>query len=859
MIDSTPLLEVRDLAKRFGSVVALRAATLVVSRGEIHALMGANGAGKSTLVKILTGVYTADGGTLTLDGVALAIRSPAEARRAGVVSVYQDPALVPDLTVGQNMRLANVSLASVRSHLNELGIGDLKFGELVRNIPYPILRLIDLARALASDPTVLMLDEITAALPADLSEHVFAVARRWRDRGNSLIFISHRIAEVAALCDRATVLRDGVSVGVTDIARGSEDRIVSLMLGVEPPKAGPSELHSRQSECATARDPALSVRGLNYRHMLKNVSFTLRAGEVLGVAALEGQGQQELFDCIAGISRHDGGEIVANGRKLQLNHPGDAIAAGLVLVPANRLQALLPQRSIRENVALPLVRNPSDWGLIRGHNERQRVGAAVKRLQIDARAGSELSRLSGGNQQKVVIARWIAAGFRTLLCFDPTRGIDVGTKHQIYGLLREMADAGSSVLLFTSELPEIGLVCDRAIVLFGGEVVAEMPASEADEGTLLRAAHGLGVASDAGAHAAAGAPVDVDFPRRATDAVALTPDASPTDVKRPSASSGLIDKIGSALTGYPALIGMPALLAVFLAATIAIHPTFDSFDAQSIAMAALPLACAAAAQAVVVISGGIDLSIGSVMAVANVLAASTMRDAGFGEALLLAIAVLLAGAAIGAVNGLLVIVSRVPDVIVTLTTGFIWGGFALLVLEKPGGGAPPEFLNLGTGAFITEWLSNSLVLLVIALVVVWLPVRSSKVGLRIYATGSDAIAAFRSGVNIRLARLLAYVVSGLFTSIGGVGLTMTTGIGSPRAGVLYTLSGLAAVVIGGVSLTGGRGGIMGPVIAAFVLTLIPADLIFLNIDPNFGQVIQGTLIVLVVMAGGLIASLRSAK
>jgi len=859
MNNSTPLLEVRDLAKRFGSVVALRAATLVLSRGEIHALMGANGAGKSTLVKILTGVHTADGGTLTLDGVARTFRSPAEARRAGIVSVYQDPALVPDLTVGENMRLTDVPSDSVKSHLNDLGIGDLKFGELVRNIPYPILRLIDLARALASDPIVLMLDEITAALPADLSEHVFAVVRRWRERGNSVIFISHRIAEVAALCDRATVLRDGVSVGVTDAARGSEDRIVSLMLGVEPAKASPSEGRARKLDRAATGDPALSVRGLSYRHLLKNVSFTLRPGEILGVAALEGQGQQELFDCIAGVSRHDSGEILANGLRLKLNHPGDAIAAGLVLVPANRLQALLPQRSIRENVALPLVRNPSDWGLIRGFSERQRVGAAVKRLQIDARAGSQLSRLSGGNQQKVVIARWIAAGFQTLLCFDPTRGIDVGTKHQIYALLREMADAGSSVLLFTSELPEIGLVCDRAIVLFGGEVVAEMPASEADEGTLLRAAHGLGVASDARARADENGARDADSPRRAKGAIALTPDSSPSGAKHPSANSGLIDRIGGALVGYPALIGMPALLIVFLAATVAIHPTFDSFDAQSIAMAALPLACAAAAQAVVVISGGIDLSIGSVMAVANVLAASTMRDASFGESLLLAIAILFAGAAIGAVNGLLVIVSRVPDVIVTLTTGFIWGGFALLVLERPGGGAPPEFLNLGTGTFITEWLSNSLVLLIVALVVVWIPVRSSKAGLRIYATGSDAIAAFRSGVNVKLSRLLAYVVSGLFTAIGGVGLTMTTGIGSPRAGVLYTLSGLAAVVIGGVSLTGGRGGIVGPVIAAFVLTLIPADLIFLNIDPNFGQVIQGTLIVLVVMAGGLIASLRSAK
>jgi ribose transport system ATP-binding protein len=854
MNDSAPLLEVRDLAKRFGSVVALRSATLTLSRGEIHALMGANGAGKSTLVKILTGVYPADGGTITVDGAVRTFRSPAEARRAGIVSVYQDPALVPDLTVSQNMRLADVALASVRNHLKHLGIADLNFGELVRDIPYPVLRLIDLARALASDPVVLMLDEITAALPADLSERVFAVVRRWRERGNSVIFISHRIAEVAALCDRATVLRDGVSVGVTDAARGSEDRIVSLMLGVETVKAGPANAAQRRMERGAAEEPAaLEVRDLCYGHMLKNVSFSLRPGEILGVAALEGQGQQELFDCIAGVRRHDGGEIVAHGRTLKLNHPGDAIAAGLVLVPANRLQALLPQRSIRENVALPLVRNPSNWGLIQAQSERQRVGGAVKRLQIDARAGSELRRLSGGNQQKVVIARWIAAGFRTLLCFDPTRGIDIGTKHQIYRLLREMADAGSSVLLFTSELPEIGLVCDRAIVLFAGEIVAQMPAGEADEEALLRAAHGIGVARGIGAANGAGSP------RRGTGVPAAPVDNWSPDIQRPGGGSGVIDKIRRAVAGYPALLGMPVLLIVFLAATVAIHPAFDSFDAQSVAMAALPLACAAAAQAVVVISGGIDLSIGSVMAVANVLAASTMKDASFGEALLLAVAILIAGAAIGAVNGLLVLISRVPDVIVTLTTGFIWGGVALLILEKPGGGAPPEFLNLGTGTLITDWLSNSLVLLIVSLAAVWIPVRRSKTGLRIYATGSDRIAAFRSGVNVELARLLAYVLGGLFSAIGGVGLTMTTGIGSPHAGVLYTLSGLAAVVIGGVSLTGGRGGITGPVIAAFVLTLIPADLIFLNIDPNFGQVIQGTLIVLVVMAGGLVTSARDRR
>src|SRR4029077_6246120 len=226
------------------------------------------------------------------------------------------------------------------------------------------------------------------------------------------------------------------------------------------------------------------------------------------------------------------------------------------------------------------------------------------------------------------------------------------------------------------------------------------------------------------------------------------------------------NRIRGAVAAYPPLFGMPVLLIVFLMATVAIHPRFDSFDAQSLAMAALPLACAAAAQAVVVISGGIDLSIGSVMAVANVLAARTMNEASFGESLWLALAILAAGATIGAVNGLLVIVSRVPDVIVTLTSGFIWGGVALLILEKPGGGAPPEFASLGTGTVITEWLSNSLVLLVLSVAFVWIPVRMSRPGLRIYATGSDKVAAFRSGVNVEFARLTAYVLGGLFSAVG---------------------------------------------------------------------------------------------
>jgi ribose transport system ATP-binding protein len=487
--NASPLLRIRNMAKRFNSVVALRSADLEVRAGEVHALMGANGAGKSTLVKIITGVFAADSGEMWVAGEAKAFGSPAQARKAGIVSVYQDPAIVPDLTVSENMRLARVSRDAVKEAMRNLGIDSIDMSRKAREIDFAILRLIDLSRALASEPKILLLDEITAALPADLSERVFAVVREWRKRGSSVLFISHRMAEVAALCDRATVLRDGATVGVTS-TRGHEEAIVTMMLGAEVGRAAATPLSPKLTP-PSSDIPALEVRALTYGHALRDVSFSLRRGEVLGVAALEGQGQEELFDCIAGVRRSETGAIVAEGRALRLRHPADAIRAGLVLVPANRLLALLPQRSIRENVALAAFRPLKSWGSIGMRKERARVEGAIERLQIDTRASSELRRLSGGNQQKVVIARWLAAGFRTLLCFDPTRGIDIGTKHQIYALLREIAGQGNAVLLFTSELPEIPLACDRAIVLFGGRIAAEMPAAAASEARLLRAAHGL--------------------------------------------------------------------------------------------------------------------------------------------------------------------------------------------------------------------------------------------------------------------------------------------------------------------------------------------------------------------------------
>jgi ribose transport system ATP-binding protein len=285
------------------------------------------------------------------------------------------------------------------------------------------------------------------------------------------------------------VLRDGRDVASFVPREGGEGQIVATMLG-EAAAVVRDEARARAAATSVGDRPILEARNVGAGRQLADVSLAVSAGEVLGIAALEGQGQELLFDVLAGNRKPDHGEIAIDGTVVKARHPFDVIRKGVVLVPSDRLHALLPQRSIRENIAAPLFNRVARWGPINGRDERRRVAGAVERLSIDTRAASQVRRLSGGNQQKVTIARWLAPGLRVMLLFDPTRGIDVGTKHQVYDLVRALADEGAAIVMFTSELREINLVCDRAAVLHGGRVVAELP-RDASESDLLTAAHGL--------------------------------------------------------------------------------------------------------------------------------------------------------------------------------------------------------------------------------------------------------------------------------------------------------------------------------------------------------------------------------
>lgn len=496
------LLEARDVSKRFGGVVALDGAEFHCEAGQIHALLGENGAGKSTLVKILSGVLEPDSGTILLNGQPVSFRSPAEAARAGIVPVFQELSLVPDLTVAQNIfigreprnRWGLIDVAEMNRKAAEL-LHSLDFQHIepdipARELPLAERQLVEIAKAVAREPKVLILDEGTSALGAHEVQQTFAILRRLREQGCAVVFISHRMEEIQTICDSATVFRDGRHVATFAMGEKSHDEIVSLMIGrkladVFPPRP--------------ARPPEgrvlLETREFGWEDRLKEISFSLHAGEILGVAGLEGQGQGDLLLALFGAYAGTRGQVLLDGKPARINSPTAAMRAGigLALVPEDRkTQGLILPMSVRENISLPTLRRIARAGFIPSSEERSRAAEMISKLAIKAGSAEvPVGTLSGGNQQKVVIAKWLLSQAKVYLLYDPTRGIDVGTKQEIYRLMRQLADEGLGLLFFSTDLSELVNLCDRTLVMYEGRIVSTLAGAELTESNLVSAALNL--------------------------------------------------------------------------------------------------------------------------------------------------------------------------------------------------------------------------------------------------------------------------------------------------------------------------------------------------------------------------------
>ncbi len=491
------LLRMEGVSKRFPGVQALDNVSLDVREGETHGLVGENGAGKSTLLKILSGVHAPDAGRIEFDGRPFRVANPLDARRLGIAIIYQELSLAPHLSLAENIFAGRLparwgvvrwrdARAEARRVLNRLGV-DIDPRAPARRVGVGVRQLVEIARALASQARLILMDEPTSALSDQEVEHLFDVIRGLRRQGVSIVYISHRLDEIFQVCDRVTVLRDGRKIGVRRADETSREELIEMMVGRQLDEFFPKSNTPRERV-------RLRVEGLRRPGQSSETSLTVRAGEIVGVAGLMGSGRTELLRAIFGADAVESKRVLVDGRPVRIDSPADAIRAGLVLLTEDRRgEGLFLNLSMCDNMAYPILRRLADrLGVIDREQRRALCRRRIDELRIapplpDAPAG----QLSGGNQQKVVLGKWLNVEPKVILLDEPTRGIDVGAKAEIHALISRLADEGAGVLLASSELPEIIGMCDRVLVMRGGLVAKELIRAQATQQEIMRWAIGV--------------------------------------------------------------------------------------------------------------------------------------------------------------------------------------------------------------------------------------------------------------------------------------------------------------------------------------------------------------------------------
>ena len=497
----TTAIETRELRKAFGATVAVDGVSFAVRAGSVHALLGENGAGKSTVVKLLSGLVAPDAGSIEVFGHSARIDAPRAAHALGIQTAFQEMTLVRDMTVLDNMLMPYAPLgpgavirrrraqADVAAHFAALGLSGIDLNDEIRDLDLPDRQKIEIARAIYRRPKILLLDEPTSTLSGRDVDWLGDLIAGEKAKGTTVIFISHRLREVRAFCDSLTVLRNGQHIATCPIDALSDEEIIRMIVGRSIGQAFPA----RPPGTTTKGSEVLGVKGLA-AVKLKDANFALHAGEILGIAGLQGMGQLDLFLACFGMSEIAAGSLMVDGKTVTITSPADAVRAdiGISLVPEDRkTEALFLKLNGQYNASLPVIDRFARFGFIDVKRERDAVKAAFDRVEVEERAlWTRVGAFSGGNQQKIAIAKWLLAESRVLLLYDPTRGIDVGTKHELYRLMRAFAEAGGAVLFYSTEIPELVHLADRVMVLYHGQVVDEIDRDHLSEEAIVTAALG---------------------------------------------------------------------------------------------------------------------------------------------------------------------------------------------------------------------------------------------------------------------------------------------------------------------------------------------------------------------------------
>ena len=813
------LLQLSGITKSFGAVRALKGVSFDLCAGEVHALLGENGAGKSTLIKVITGAHAPEAGVIEIEGQPVTALTPARAHGLGIACIYQQPVLFPDLTVAENLalRLEPVRSGALVNWPARRQVAEQLLGRIgaefspeaeVRSLSMPEQQLVEIAAALGAGARIVIMDEPTASLTQKEQQLLFGVVRELRQSGVGVIYISHRLEEIFTLADRVTVLRDGASVGTSRVGELTEASLIQRMVGREvsqrfPPAEGlPGEA-------------VLSLKKVGYGQTVHSVTLEVRAGEVVGLSGLMGAGRTELARILFGLTPADAGEIHFQGRLVTVSSPEEAIALGIAYVPEDRRrQGVIFELPISTNITLASHRRLFPGGWLRRRSEQAVTLKFLRDLAVKAAGPDALvSSLSGGNQQKVALARWLATQPRLLILDEPTQGVDVGAKAEIHRIIRRLAGQGLAVLLISSDLPEILGMSDRIVVMRGGAVVATLVGRQ--EAPVVMAA-ALGQRELKG---------------------------SPKATAEGGAGGGAWSRWGASVGKFPERSVWGVLL-VLLGLLALMAPSF--FEPQPLLSrltAAAPKLVLAGGLALVIIGRQIDISVGSLFAVSSVCAGWLASSVPFPLVVCGALGV---GAAGGALNGVLVAGLRLPSIVVTLAT-MVTLREALRLAQQG------VFVNLPEGV---QWFGLSMragqatvcgLALGLFVLLAW-GMKRLSVGRWVYALGSEAEAARLAGLRPQRVTFLVFVLMGGLAGLAAVLNLVQSPQVDPSGGRGLELEAIAAVVVGGVAVSGGRGRLGGVLAGLLLLVSIGPALTYAGVPPYWEKAIQGAIILLAVVA-----------
>jgi len=805
-----PVMDLHRVHKSFGPVQALRGVDLVIVPGEVHAIVGENGAGKSTLIGIAAGVLAADSGGIQFDNRPVPAPSARKMREIGVSVVYQHPALATDLTVLENLQLAAPALDAdgAAALIERVATPQLRMPvrSRVAELSLAQRHIVELARALATNPKVLFLDEPTEPLQHADVRKLFELIAELKRAGIAIVYVSHRLHEVDELADRISVMRDGEIIDRRLAGAITASEIVTLIAGrplgqIFPPKA------------TAPGDVLFETRGLSGRGF-DRVDVAVRAGEIVGLAGIEGEGQREFIRAAAGIDPRGGGTVAVRGAPVAGDRPGAFRKAGIGFVSDDRhKEGVFLNLTVRENLGLGFLGSVARFGIIDRAAEAKKAAAIVEGLRIRAPSlEADLSQLSGGNQQKALFGREMAAEPRVLLVDEPTKGVDIGARSEIYQRLRAAADRGLAVLVSSADGIELEGLCDRVLIFARGRVVRSLEGADVTDASITEAN--------------------------------LTATASrAADGGGASAMRGQFWHRLFASDHFPAII-LGVLTAIILGGTQAMNGYFISpINIKSMLSFLGILTFLSAAQLATILVGAIDLSVGALAGLCVVGASFLTPDgASGGELIAGTIAVVLGAMAFGWLQGLLITHLRLPAIVVTIATFIGLQGVSLL-LRPTAAGDIAEIVQDGPQLRIL-YVPLGIVLTFAVVAALEATLYRTGIGRRFRAVGSNPLAAFRLGIDSRRLTLLAFALSGLLSGIGGMLLAGQVGIGSPSTGTDYTLMSITVVVLGGASVAGGRGSVLATLFGAALVQATSSASSFIDANSSVHYAVIGTLTIL---------------